>query len=307
MNLTLYNARLFLNYLTNATTPYYRTSGTSQSYLSGVKRWIALAYSVDYDPATGTISNYLEPDPGTTGYTRVELVSGLFNSAGVWDADKGALETSTTKEIAFPTADANYTQPIKYFLITSSEDVNSNVNTILYFGELQQTLQNWMVYGSGVTKGYKMDENNNPIYDPKLSTVINEGMAIPAGTLDSFDPDLDYYYKGSDNIYSQINKTKTRYDYNAISQSKYEEEAQTSAPTLYTLVDGVPSVVENTDALDWSNVTYYVATPITENVSPSAFDGYLYVGLPKSGLRYIQPEKYTKPVITAGSITISIR
>lgn len=307
MNLTLYNARFFLNYLTNATAPYYRTSGTSQSYISGMGRYIALAYSVEYDEATGEIIRYTEPDPTTTKYERMPLTSGLFNSTGNWNADKGALETTTTKEIAFPTAEANYTQPIKYFLITSSPNINSSVSTILYYGELQQTLQTWMVYGSGVTKKYTMDENDNPVYDPESSDVINEGIAIPAGTLDSFDQDLDYYYKGSDNIYSKINKTKTRYIYDAISQASYEEEAETSAPTLYTNEGGVYTLVENTEALDWSNVTYYKATAITENVSPSAFDGYLYVGLPKRGLRYIQPEKYTKPVVTAGSITISIR
>lgn len=307
MNLTLFNARFFLNYLTNAASPLYRTSGTNNNYLNSTQRYIALAYTVEYDEATGEIRRYTEPDPTTTKYARVELTSGLFNSTGTWDADKGALETSTTKEIAFPTAEANYTQPIKYFLITSSSVVGSDKNTILYFGELQQTLQNWMVYGSGVTKKYKMGENDQPVYDPESSDIINEGMSIPAGTLESFDPDLDYYYKGSDNIYSKINKTKVKYDYDAISQAAYDKAAQTSAPTLYTIEGGVPALVENTDALDWSNVTYYTAVATTENVSPSAFDGYLYVGLPKRGLRYIQPEKYTKPVVTAGSITISIR
>lgn len=307
MNLTLYNARFFLNYLTNATTPYYRTYGTNASYLNSVQRYIALAYSVEYDEATGEILRYTEPDPETTKYERVPLTSGLFNSTGVWNADKGALETSTTKEIAFPTAEANYTQPIKYFLITSSSTIQSNVNTVLYYGELQQTLQTWMVYGSGVTKKYTMDESNNPVYDPESSDIINEGMSIPAGTIETFDPDLDYYYKGSDNIYSQINKTRVKYTYDPISQAAYTEAAETSAPTLYTNEGGVYTLVENTDALDWSNVTYYTAVATTENVSPSAFDGYLYVGLPKRGLRYIQPEKYTKPVVTAGSITISIR
>lgn len=307
MNLTLFNARFFLNYLTNATSPLYRTSGTNYNYLNSTQRYIALAYTVEYDEATGEILRYTEPDPTTTKYERVQLTSGLFNSTGNWDADKGALETSTTKEIAFPTAEANYTQPIKYFLITSSSVVGSDKNTILYFGELQQTLQNWMVYGSGVTKKYKMDENDQTVYDPESSDIINEGMSIPAGTLDSFDPDLDYYYKGSDNIYSKINKTRVEYTYDAISQAAYDEAAQTSAPTLYTNEGGVYTLVENTDALDWSNVTYYTAVTVTKNVSPSAFDGYLYVGLPKRGLRYIQPEKYTKPVITAGSITISIR
>jgi len=309
MNVTKQTANLLLNYITGTSAPVYYY-GTTSSYINSYARYLALAYDVTYDDA-GNIVSYVEPD-SALGYARVSIGTSSF-IANTFDNENKVYSFTNSKEFTYGTATSTYPHEIKYFLISTSSTIGSSASTIVYVGELQKTAQDWYIYGSAVQKAYTQktvtdeetgEETTVNVLDKAASELINPG--LPVQNLAAFDPELDYFYLGADGIYAKVNQKRTIATYSQIDVSNYNDTPG-EKPDLFTLQDGIHIRVTDTSSLDWDNTTYYTAHYEDEAVSPSSFGGYLYVGLPRTGYKYIQPEKYTKPVVTAGSITISVK
>ena len=310
MNVTKQTANFLLNYITGTSAPYYYY-GTSSSYINSYSRYLALAYDVTYDDA-GNIVSYVEPD-SALGYARVSIGTSSFN-ANTFDNENGVYSFTNSKEFTYGTATSTYPHEIRYFLITTTSSRGSAISTIVYVGELQKTEQTWYIYGSDVQKAYTQqtvtdDQTGETttvnVLDKAQSQLINQG--LPVQNLVAFDPDLEYFYLGADGVYAKVNQKRTVATYSQIDVSTYNGTTG-EKPVLFTQAQaGIYILVTDTSSLDWDNTTYYTAQYTEEAVSPSSFGGYLYVGLPRTGYKYIQPEKYTKPVVTAGSITISVK
>ena len=302
MNVTKQTANFLLNYITGTSAPVYYY-GTSNSYISSYARYLALAYDVTYDDA-GNIVSYTEPDTAL-GYARVSIGTSSF-IANTFDNENKVYSFTNSKEFTYGTAASTYPHEIKYFLISTSSTRGSNISTIVYVGELQKTEQTWYIYGSDVQKAYKTDEQTGEtVLDKAQSELINQG--LPVQNLTAFDKDLEYFYLGADGVYAKVNQKRTIATYNQIDVSDYNDITG-EKPDLFTQEQtGIYIRVTDVSSIDWDNTTYYTAQYKEEAVSPSSFGGYLYAGLPRTGYKYIQPEKYTKPVVTAGSITISVK
>ena len=302
MNLNKNGINAMLAYIVGGTA-YFTQTGTSTNSHNVGSRYLGLAYDVTWSN-TGYITDVSEP-ASSTGYARIPLNGNNDWGSTSFDNALSKYTRQNKSELVCPTARETYPREIKYFVIFSSLSgtyygESASATNIIYVGELQQTEQTWTEYGADAIVDKSGPE---PVY-----TMAEEDKGRPVNTaaLSAFKEDLDYYYKGADGVYSLINKYRTVYQYTQISEQEYN--AAEVKPVIYKKTGDTYTEVSTEGAiLDFSANTYYITKAINEPISPSVFGDYLYVGIPAKGLRYIVPEKYTKPVIMPGSIKISIQ